>query len=454
MRSKKRQRRETISSRKNKQSLLLFLQIGVVLGILSYDTYVSLNPLVYYGMRILFIFFSMLLLYVNRKLYFSNSVIFIAVSVLFVFHTFQSLTLDLFWPGSENTITFTKMILPRALFFLAIYITLRSLKTSSSNILRPIMYLGTLLSIQGLIGCIIIYCDVPVPINLSTTSVADMVQIGPFGIFGYGQSIYGPILRVQSIFAECNVFGRFLGVAMWTTFAIYLTDRQYKYLIYLLLQSICFLLTYSLSAYIALLLSILLWWILAGKRSLLLLKSILSIFIIIGIVISLLRVVPTLSSELPENESYKYVAMVMSRYTFENIHVERPMAGPSGIYEFITENPFGEGFSIYGPFCQSKGLGTGSALLTWIRLGGAFSILIWISLFTYLVIKNMKRIQCHHGEIGSGRYIFVAIILYLVSSISTGSFLEIYFLFYLALIGVKFFPNRLARRTDFLPQHA
>lgn len=426
---------------KRERRITYVLQLIVVLGILSYDTIISMNPLIYYGARVLFLI-SIIIVFCRAHNWTSlnHNVIFLMFSLLFLYHIVQSFALDLLIIDNSyfNLLGFLKVMLPRFLFFLIICLIIGSISRPSFwTILKPIVYLGTLFSLQGIIGAFIIYFDIPVSRNYVLSSYYPMLEIGPNAIFGYGNSIYGytfPILRAQSIFAECSVFARFLGVSMWVTFFIYLTYGRKKYLFFLLIQSMCFMLTYALSSFIGMFFSLLIGWLMFGKKSLILMKSISAMLVMAGMLYVFFILIPEYVSD---HEIKEGIGVVMSRYTVKNFGTERHMADLPGIYEFLMNDSWGKGFSTYTA-SSADSLGIGNFINTWIRLGGPFSILIWILIFSYFGIWYINNIWRQNIKDPFIQCIFISVVFFSVASAGTGSLLDTYFLFFLAIIGTLF----------------
>jgi hypothetical protein len=223
----------------------------ICLYILSYGTIlVESYKLVSYGIKLIVIF-SICALAKGKKLSTEAVAVILLYTLLLIYGLLIGTINGKFVFSSELSLKYGLRILA----FAAILIMLSS-GQYSNRILKAPIWIGVVLAIQSILLFILIYLGVAPAVTYVDHARGSLAS---FGILGYAPHITqvagGPrILRVSSFFSEASVFARFLEYPIILSLGYYRIYRRKSYLIFLMICSLAFVLTFSWTGYLSLLL--------------------------------------------------------------------------------------------------------------------------------------------------------------------------------------------------------
>ena len=343
--------------------------LSIFILIFAYDSELLL---VYLGsttvLAMKFIVFLLLFFVVgfnNSRISVHEKYVIIILGIMHIYISFVSLVYSgatgLFW-------SFKFLIRFMSVIFLIMSIELYHLRT----FVKWYRVLGLILSVQSILLFLAIYLNIPLTQTLVTRHGAQDI-FKSFGIFGFANVNTGYSFRTQSFFSEATNFAKFLIFPFFSYLSEFFTSRTTHALLGVLIILIALLTTFSLTAFIGVLVGVMLFFVIRrkGRNGLIFLAPIMGITIFAlnkGLTVLIDKGVDKTASSIISGGLQKGDESVQTRTEYLN-HV----------LNVISDNPLGVGYYIE-PF--SSGGFLPIAPTRWLFFGG------WMGLMIVLILHR------------------------------------------------------------------
>lgn len=338
------------------------------------------------------------------------------VLILYGILVFYMLAMSFFSENPDLVILNTLKYLYCLVFPISLLLILRPSSFSYSFLYIPV-YLGMLFSIQTIILFILIQTGHPPQDQIVTLVGYKNMEVLGYGIWGYAHGMQAKghaflqVYRAQSFFGEPTVYANFLLISAIMAFGLYKTKREKVMLVAFILCAISFILAFSMTGYIVVLLTLCFSYIVKSwKRSGFLAPMIACLIIFVSIITALVYL------QFATNDNFYGRSKIGMAFGHSSDEVMRRVDFMVNSIRLYVNHPFGVG--VIGVedsdiLKNYPGAGGRIAPFVWVGYAGVVGLIIQLTIIFYLLNKIVVKQILVIGKIE--HYIglsFVACVLY------------------------------------------